>query len=76
MKISLQIMLSARQNTNSLTQNNLIYDVKMYFLKYLSKPHMATDAAHLLNHLRVLLHYVKEAVTLLGHGRRSFLCAA
>lgn len=37
---------------------------------------MATDAAHLLNHLRVLLHYVKETVALLGHGRRSFLCAA
>lgn len=31
---------------------------------------------HLLDHLRVLLHYVKEAVALLGHGRRSFLRAA
>lgn len=37
---------------------------------------MATDVAHLLDHLRVLLHYVKEAVALLSHGRRSFLCAA
>lgn len=33
-------------------------------------------SVHLLDHLRVLLHYVKKAVALLGHGCRSFLCAA
>lgn len=32
--------------------------------------------SHLLDHLRVLLHYMKEAVALLAHGRRSFLGAS
>lgn len=37
---------------------------------------MSPSLTHLLDHLRVLLHDVQEAVALLCHGRRPLLGAA
>lgn len=50
--------------------------MKKYVTPELELTFKASAASHLLDHLRVLLHYMKEAVTLLGHRRRSFLGAA